>query len=451
MKHVLDSTNGLGGSVAQHNDMALQEDGIMKLWTPHMRDFVQQHISDDVTELLLSAHRYKEIDVPFAARQIEARRRLKDKLPEWFSNPDIVMGGRVPAEQCSSEETARLKRSIISGMSLCDLTGGMGVDFWYMSQGMHYAIYTERSAVLCEAARHNFAALSSDNVERVVRCGDGRDLPLPDVDVIYLDPARRATDGSRVYAIEDCEPNVAEWQGELREHAHTVLIKLSPMIDVTDMLKKMELVTDVYVVGVRNECKEILVKMRGSLHATSYGDLQNIDAAHGAVLRCADEIDGEDIETPTVMMHCIDFMSVTTITCEYPMLGQQPVTVTATGVGRYLYEPDVTLMKAQAFGVVCHRYDVSQLDYETHLMTSDTLVSDFPGRRFEVVESMPFTSRTLKRLHRSIPKANVAVRNFILTADQLKKRANIKDGGGIFLFGGKVMNLGDMLIICRKV
>lgn len=426
MKHTIDNEKDSGSARAQHTEVAASDGKPLKQWTQQMREFVQQHANDDVSDLLLSASRYKGIDVAFAAQQIEARRRLRDKLPEWYANPDLVMGGRVPAEQCSSEETARFKRSIISGSSLCDLTGGMGVDFWYMSQGMQRAIYTERSAMLCEVARHNIAALEADGVDRVVRCGDGRELPLPDVDVIYLDPARRAVDGSRVYAIEDCEPNVAEWQEELREHARTILIKLSPMIDITDMLKTLRCVTDVYIVGVRNECKEVLVKMSG----------KPASAAADAV---------------EVMMHCVDFMPSGAITYEYPLSCQQPPAVATGGVQRFLYEPDVTLMKAQAFGSLCQRYDVSQLDYDTHLMTSDSLIADFPGRRFEVKESIPCTSRALKQLHRSIPKANVAVRNFILTADQLKKRASIKDGGDIYLFGAKVKGQGDMLVICNKV
>ena len=121
-------------------------------WTPELRDFIQEHLKDDTAGLLLAAQRYQRIDVPFAVEQIEARKRLKGKLPGWYENVELVMGGRVPAEQCSSEVTARYKRSILEGESLCDMTGGMGVDFWYMSEGMKRAIYTERNEELCEVA-----------------------------------------------------------------------------------------------------------------------------------------------------------------------------------------------------------------------------------------------------------------------------------------------------------
>lgn len=406
-----------------------------------MKDFIQEHINDDVSSLLLAAKRFQGIDVPFASEQIEARRRLKDKLPEWYSDADIIMSGRVPAEQCSSEQTARFKRGIIAGRSLCDLTGGMGVDFWYMSQGMERAIYTERNAALCEAAEHNMASLASRLSQSGApdaccghataatayefRCGDGRDLPLPDVDVIYLDPARRAVDGSRVYAIEDCEPNVIAWQDELLAHACSLVVKLSPMVDISDMLRKLKRVTDIYVIGARNECKEILVKAQGKDSESEAAD-------------------------SSVQMHCVDFMPHTVISFDCAFPDAAPVRISHCGVHRYLYEPDVTIMKSQAFGSLCERYGVGQLDYETHLMTADILIENFPGRRFEVLERIPNASRTLKQLRRSIPKANIATRNFILTADQLRSRTGIKDGGDVYLFGAKVRGQGDVLIKCRK-
>ena len=412
-------------------------------WTPTLRDFIQSHINDDTAGLLLAARRYADVDVPFAVEQIKARKRLKGKLPEWYANPDLIMGGRVPAEQCSSEQTARYKRSIIKSLelrderlelkSLCDMTGGMGVDFWYMSEGMEQAIYTERNETLCEIARHNFKILGRESV--IVRCGDGRELPIPSVDIIYLDPARRAGDGSRVYAIEDCEPNVIEWQDELLQHAKMVLVKLSPMVDLTDVLRKLHNVTDIYIVGVKNECKEVLVK------ATRPHPLWGTGGTEGC--RSGNE----------VQIHCVDFFADRKI--EYAYIynssgSAHRVSPPPLGVGGLLYEPDVTLMKAQAFGSLCQRFPVHQLDYETHLMTSDEFIADFPGRIFEVEELIPFSSKMLKRLKNEMPQANIATRNFPLSADELRKKTGIKDGGEVYLFGAKVKDMGQMLLKCRK-
>ena len=402
-------------------------------WTPELRDFIQQHLNDDTAELLLAARRYQGIDIAFVVEQIEARKRLKTKLPEWYENVELVMGGKVPAEQCSSEVTARYKRSIIEGESLCDMTGGMGVDLWYMSEGMKQAIYTERNEALCEIAKHNFKMLKDGkHPEAEVRCGDGRDLPIPSVDIIYLDPARRAGDGSRVYAMEDCEPNIVEWQDELLQKAKMVLVKLSPMVDLTDVLRKLKGVTDVYIVGVKNECKEILVKQRPT-----------------PIL----PVEGGRDHAGCVRVHCVDFLTDRTIEYSYDFLENLPpriLSLPQQGGLEWVYEPDVTLMKAQAFGSLCQRYPVSQLDVETHLMTSDEFIADFPGRIFEVVEQIPFSSKLLKRLKKEIPQANIATRNFVMTADELRKRTGIKDGGEVYLFGAKVKDVGQMLLKCRK-
>ncbi|MCH5176213.1 MAG: SAM-dependent methyltransferase [Prevotellaceae bacterium] len=402
-------------------------------WTREMRDFVQEHLEDSAAELLLSAHRYRGIDVPFAVEQIEARRRLKAKLPEWYGNADLVMGGRVPAEQCSSEIVAKYKRGIIEGESLCDMTGGMGVDFWYMSEGMKRAVYTERQEFLCGAARHNFSVLADGKHPEVeVRHGDGCVLPIPQVDVIYLDPARRGEDGSRVYAIEECEPDVTVWQDELLRHARTVLVKLSPMVDVTDVLRKMKNVTEVHVLAVRNECKEILVKQQSGVRSGEGG-------TPAYALGCR--------------VFCVDFFQSYTMKYSFAFSadGAGACAVTDRGVMKYIYEPDVTLMKARAWGSLCGSFPVCQLDYDTRLMTSDELIEDFPGRIFAVKEQMPFSSKVAKRLKRSIPQANISTRNFILTADELRRRTGIKDGGEVYLFGAKVNNFDYVLLKCRKI
>ena len=473
-------------------------------WTPELRDFIQEHMNDDTAELLLAARKYLGIDVPFAVEQIEARRRLKGKLPEWYGNADLIMGGRVPAEQCSSEQTARYKRSIIEGQSLCDMTGGMGVDFWYMSEGMERAIYTERSEWLCEVAKHNFQMLQtlpsqqtlpspslqgggsisanrggngetdeqgnhSLPVGRVrggsavrggsVRCGDGRELPIPSVDVIYLDPARRAGDGSRVYAMEECEPNIVEWQDELLAHAQMVLVKLSPMVDLTDVMRKLKGVTEVHIVAVKNECKEVLVKQETlpSPFLQGGGNISANEETNGEI----DEQGNHSLPAGRVrgvsavggvsaVIHCVDFLASSALhyTTKFP--DEMDVLVSAGGVKHYLYEPDVTLMKAQAFGSLCHRFNVRQLEIGTHLMTSDEFIPDFPGRIFEVEEKIPFSSKVLKGLKKAISQANMATRNFVLTADELRKKTGIKDGGEVYLFGVKVKDVGQMLLKCRK-
>ena len=402
-------------------------------WTPQIRDFIAAHQNDDTAKLLFAAHRFPEVDMPFVVEQIEARKRLRTKLPEWYANPDLIMSGRVPAEQCSSEQTARFKRSVMGEdvHSLCDMTGGMGVDFWYMSRGLDRAIYTERQEALCFAARHNFEVLSaaelSDNpvakkTEIEVREGYSTEMPVPDVDVIYLDPARRSTDGSRIYEIEDCEPDVIAWQGELLRHCRRLIVKVSPMADISRSIVRMRNVSDIYVVSVRNECKELLVVQQSS---------------------------SQDVP---IRMHCIDFLPQRTISFDYE-LTQEPAALNLSGVSEmnFLYEPDVSIMKAQAFSPLMMQFAVSALDHDSHYFTSQMLFEDFPGRVFVIDEVLPFSSKLLKQLKKTMPKANIATRNFPLSPEEIKQRTGIHDGGEVYLFGATHHEAGPLLFRCHKI
>lgn len=400
-------------------------------WTSDIRQFISDHLNDDVSRLLLSARRYPAIDVPFAVEQIEARRRLRSKLPEWYALSDLIMGGRIPAEQCSSEQTARFKRSIMlpDAHSLCDMTGGMGVDFWYMSQGLDRAVYTERQEFLCSAARHNFAVLQKSDegacLDIEVREGLSTELPIPEVDVIYLDPARRATDGSRIYEISDCEPDVVSWQHDMLLHCRQLITKVSPMADIKRTLSRLVNVTHLYVVSVRNECKELLI-------------VQQPDAM----------IDGEG----SLQIHCVDFLSDRSVEFQFPcgQLGALDEQSLATQLGKYLYEPDVSIMKAQGFSAVAERFDIQMLDTDCHYFTSSNLIADFPGRIFMIDQQLEFSSRSIKQLRRAIPQANIATRHFPLAAEELRRRTGIRDGGEVYLFGATLHNVGPVLLKCSK-
>lgn len=401
-------------------------------WTPQIRQFIADHLNDDVARLLLSAHRYPSIDVPFAVEQIEARRRLRTKLPEWYALPDLIMSGRIPAEQCSSELTAGFKRSIMlpDARSLCDMTGGMGVDFWYMSQGLDKAVYTERQPLLCEAARHNFQVLQSNSsnppAQIEVREGLSTQLPIPDVDVIYIDPARRSTDGSRIYEISDCEPNVISWQTELLKHCRQLITKVSPMADVSRTVSRLLGVTHLYIVSVRNECKELLI---------------------------VQEPVGKASATLQQQIHCVDFLAsrVQEFSFDCTFVGAIEQQRIAQEISQFFYDPDVSVMKAQGFRALAERFDVKMLDVDCHYFTSASLLPDFPGRIFRVVRQFDFSSRLLKQLKREIPQANIAARHFPLSADEIRKRTGIRDGGEEYLFGATLRDVGPVLLQCHKI
>lgn len=399
-------------------------------------EFIASHINDDTSRLLLSANRYTGVDVAYCVEQIEARRQIKNKLPQWYACPDLIMSGRVPAEQCSSELTARYKSRLlpVGCTSLCDLTGGMGVDFYYMSQGLSHSVYCERQHHLCEAARHNFEVLGLTGFE--VREGVSDVSSIPDVDAIYLDPARRSSDGGRVFEISECEPDIVSWQDTLLEHCQVLITKVSPMADVQRSLLRLHNVTDVHVVAVKNECKEVIFVQRGRESASMS-------------------------QSGEILVHCVDFVTAGEISFSFAAseLGNNNVCL-AEGIGKYLYEPDVTIMKTMAFGALSARYEqLSAFDRDTHLFTSDFYVPDFPGRSFVVDEVIPFSSKTIKAFGKSLqvsmgvkgkPQANVATRNFPLSPEELRNRAGLRDGGEVYIFGALHSKLGNVIVRCHK-
>ncbi|MBE6332557.1 MAG: hypothetical protein E7070_09690 [Bacteroidales bacterium] len=398
--------------------------------SPEIRAFLRQHADDDTARLVLSASHFPDIDIRWAAEQIEARRQLRNKLPEWAANDALLMGGRVPAEQCSSQQTALYKRSLTVGDTLADLTGGMGVDCYYMSRAMHHAIYFERQKHLCEAARNNFEALGADNIE--VREGDSLQLGIPSADTIYLDPARRATDGSRVYDLADCEPNVVTLHEELLHHCKRLIIKISPMADVARVMQQMPGIAEIHVVAVRNECKELLLVFDGQCDTANTSDTAETN--------------------PTI--HCIDFRTADEARFDFKWRDEEasaanllPADANAT----FLYEPDVTLLKAGAFRLPCAQFGVWKADTNSHIYLSDTLREFFPGRIFHIEEMIDFSSRNIKRIGKTWPKANIATRNFPLSADELRKRSGIRDGGDEYLFGTTLNGIGHKLIRCHKI
>lgn len=388
-------------------------------------DFVQQHIQSDTTRLLLQASRYPEIDMPFAVEQILARRQIKEKLPAWYANKGLVFPSKIAAEQCSSELTGLYKQRLVKESDhLCDLTGGLGIDSYFYSLKTRKVTYIERFESYVEAARSNFAHLGAENI--TVMNGQGEDLAkeIKDVDVFYLDPARRGDGNKRVFALTDCEPDLTVLRSVLLNLAPVIIAKLSPMADISHTLALLPETVRVHVVSVKNECKELLFVL-----------------------------DRTPIDPSSVSITCVNLLSADqsqefTFTLDEER-NVQPVY--AHEAGQFLYEPHASILKAGAYKMISSRYEVKKLHVNSHLYTSDTLRTDFPGRLFEIDEVIPFTSAVSKKIAKNIPQANITVRNFPLTVDALRSKTKIKEGGDTYLFATTLASGDKVLIRGRKV
>lgn len=393
----------------------------MELTTSHIQ-FIKEHATDDLARLLLSAAKYPGMDIPFLVDQIAARRQIREKLPSWYENGQLVFPAKVAAEQCSSEQTATYKQGLIGeGWTVCDLTGGLGIDSYFLSRKAKHLTYIERFPAYCEAAEHNFSVLGADNIT-VMNADAAQAVDrLPEADAFYIDPARRGASDKRMFALQDCEPDLVALLPKLLKRSPRVIAKLSPMADIQKTLALLPGTVAIHVLSVKNECKELLFVVER-------------------------ETDGRG---PSI--RCINFGPDGRQSFSFTLEEERnAVSVPARQVGAYLYEPNASVLKAGAFKQIAVRTGVEKLQVSSHLYTSDGWVPDFPGRSFRVDEVLPFTGKLCKGLSKSIPRANITVRNFPLSVEELRKRTKIADGGPIYLFATTLADGGKVLVRCSK-
>lgn len=420
----------------------------MTIMNDETREFVAMHRNEDVRELALKAKRVEGLDLPLALDQIAGWQIARKKLPQWASCEGIVYPPHISMEQCSSQFTAQYKSEIaqtllapaatvrarvsdsgesdtlVARSSMVDLTGGFGVDFSYLARGFSQATYVERQWHLCDLAEHNMAALGLDQA-RIV-CGDGVEYlrQMGPVDFIYLDPARRDEHGSRTYAIEDCTPNVLELRDLLLAKSQYTLVKLSPMLDWRKAVADFDgTVREVHIVATGNECKELLLVLGQQVH--------------------------EEPSAPRVF--CVnDNQRIDYDSAAYTQglrIGGKPL----PEAKNYLYEPNASIMKAGCFDLVEERFGVTQVGPSSHLFVSATPVADFPGRGFAIEAIGGMNKKDIKRLLNGTKQANIAVRNFPLTAPQLRKKLKLADGGPVYLFGTTMQGCDHVLLRTSKI
>lgn len=377
---------------------------------------IRRHRQDDVRQLAL-----KGMD-PLVIQQIAGWQVARTKVPSWAEVEGLHYPRHLSLEQCSSEQTARYKASLLSpGDTFVDLTGGFGVDFFFMSQPFQRRVYVEQQQELCDIARHNFDLL---NHPCTVVCGSATEYlqQMTHTSAIYIDPARRDAHGARTYSISDCTPNVLELQELLVKKADRVIIKLSPMLDWHKAASDLQHISVIHIVSVQNECKELLLVLA----------------------------DGAMSEAPVV---CINLLADGTHQrFEYnPATNAQSANVNAKVNATYLYEPNASIMKAGCFDEIGDFYQICKLSANSHLYVSDHEVKDFSGRGFQILSIPSMNKRELKEALRDIDRANITVRNFPMSAEALRKRLRLKDGGDLYIFATTVGDGSHQLFICRKI
>ncbi|MBQ3872676.1 MAG: hypothetical protein II791_02570, partial [Bacteroidales bacterium] len=401
-------------------------------------DFILAHNNDDPAALALKRSRYASDveDFDLALSTLEVRRKLRLKVPEWHAVPSLRFPLRLSGEQCSSTETALYKASVVldegapSSKRVADLTGGLGVDAWAFSKVASAVLYNEMNPALAAAAGHNFKALGADNI--IVANHAVGDVPVSEIlgsfrpDVIFLDPARRGEGGRKVFRLEDCSPDVSALMPELYDACAHILLKLSPMADITMLCTRLPGVRHVHVVEAEGECKELLLWFergwKGGYDITVY--------AGGKTLTFTPE------EEASAKAELVD--------------GGFSGGLDMPGAGA-LFEPGKALLKSGAFKLPCARFGLRKLGVNTHLYASAHVVPELAafGKWFTVREVLPFSGKAMKTFKGL--RADVTSRGLPLTSDELRKRCGVLPGDGtVHIFGASTAH-GSVLILSERI
>ena len=396
-------------------------------------EFIRIHADEDVRQLAFLGKKNPEVDMAYALDQIAGRQKARVKIPSWASIDGIVYPPHISMEQCSSEQTARYKARIAgNGEKIVDLTAGFGVDMAFMSAGFKQAVHVEMQPQLCAISSENYKHLGLNHVQVVCNDGVGYLHQMEHADLIFIDPARRDQHGARTYGIADCTPNVLEIIDEMLQKADRVMIKLSPMLDWQKTVADVGNVSQVHIVSVGNECKELLLEVKKGKDEKVKVFCVNDDQVFSY------EIGETHPFTPSP---------------HHPFTPSPLHSFTPSPLHSFtfLYEPNASVMKAGCFNLISHRFGITQPDANSHLFLSDKLVEGFPGRGFVIERVSTMNKRELKEALAGIDKANIAVRNFPLSVADLRKRLKLKDGGDVYIFATTDAKKGHLVMVCRKI
>jgi len=396
---------------------------VVRELTDDIIKWIEEHRNDDTTKLRLSCRKKDDAAIyDFAIMQIECRKKAAKKLSQTLQSSLFIFPTTLSAEQCTSDDLAEFHASLINeGETILDMTAGLGIDAFHLAQKAKHITAIDLNSDVAETLSinanvlglNNFTAINADSVEYIKNSTEH-------FNTIFIDPARRGDGGKRLFALADCQPNIVELLDCVKAHCNKLIVKASPMLDATQVLRELPETTDLYAIGTRQECKEIVAVV----------DFKNPQTA------------------PTI--HCIT-IDDETLDFSFTLDEESSATNIYGEIheGMYLYEPHPAVMKLQPFKLISQHFNAIKLHQHTHLYTSTQIIPNFPGDCYKIEKIYPFTSRVAKEVVKDYPRANVAVRNFILSADELRKKLKIKDDIKYRLYGITISN-GDRLLIVTK-
>ncbi|MEQ3664367.1 MULTISPECIES: class I SAM-dependent methyltransferase [unclassified Olleya] len=386
---------------------------------PKIQEFINQNINSDLANLALKGIPFDNNLKQDIITQIESKKKCEKKLPTWFNTPNIYFPPKLNIEQTSSEVTAQYKSNLISGKSIIDITGGFGVDCYYFSKKVDTVIHCDLNVSLSEIVEKNTSKLKVNNI--TFHANDGLEVLKTigkKVDWIYIDPSRRNDIKGKVFLLKDCLPNVPENLDMLFQYSKNIMIKTSPILDITSGISELQNVKHIHCVAVNNEVKELLWILEKDF--SNEIEIKTINITNKDTQRFNFTLKNELETTPTY---------------------SQPL--------NYLYEPNTAILKSGAFNSIAGIKNIYKLHKHSHLYTSNDLIQ-FPGRRFKIIKTIAYNKKSYKK-EINLNQANITTRNFSETVAQIRNKFKIKDGGKNYLFFTTILENSKTIISSVKI
>lgn len=386
-----------------------------------IRKFIEDHKSLPIADVILKIHNKKIGHKEFIVNQINAYQKLKHKLPFWADIPELIYPSIVSFEQCSSSETALFKATILKENCnhIIDITGGFGIDTYYLSQKCREITHVERNKELSEIVQHNFQKLNVENCKFVI--DDSIEYLRSckvNFDLLYVDPARRDSENNKVVLVNHCEPNLYENFELFKSKSKQILAKFSPMLDIHHIISELK-PQKIFIVSVKNECKEILV----------FWDFQTEQEKT--------LIDTINIHSSLIQMNSFEYKSENlNINYQEPQL--------------YIYEPNSSIMKSGCVDQLAKELNLPKLHPNTHLFTSEFLIKNFPGRIYKVITPCTYSEKSVKK-YITDSKAQITTRNFGESVEEIRKKLKLKDGGDKTIIATSSIHNKKLILLTERI
>lgn len=411
-----------------------------------IQNFISMNINQDIQKLSLQKNPFPDIDYKIILNQIEAKSKAQTKLPTWFKTENIIFPSKISVEQTSSEKTAKYKSELISGKNIIDLTGGFGIDCYYLSKVFNQVFYCEINPELSEIVAHNFRELKAENITCYPK--DGLEV-LKELnrkfDWIYIDPSRRNDTKGKVFLLKDCLPDVTLLLDEYFKYSDKILIKTSPVYDISVGISELKFIKNIHIIALDNEVKELLFEIeKPKVKSQRSSICQTELASVSSTEKILNQVQNDN--------NCINIKTVNITqkgTQQFDFVWNEEANTTYSEPQKYLYEPNASVMKSQGFDHISNSFQINKLHQHSHLYTSNEIV-DFVGRVFEIKNVIPYKKQQMKEFLQG-KKANITTRNFPETVAEIRKKWKISDGGNLYCFFTTDIKNEKIVVICDKI